>query len=280
MTGRDLSPEPGGVADLPDRGLVVVGGADRGRFLQNLVTNDVGLLETEPVVYAALLTPQGKFLHDFFMISGNGSIFLETEGGARAEDLARRLNLYRLRADVTITVVPRVRVLAQMSGAPHPPPFPESRIYPDPRDPEMGFRVLILPSGTLSEIIESNKAFDVWDRRRIALRIPDGSRDIVLEQDNIIETGLGRLNGVSFTKGCYVGQEVTARLNHRGLSKKHLYALHAARPLPPPGTDIRLSDGRLVGQMRSSRADLGLALLRDDLVAALGEEGLFIPYDR
>ncbi|HRC26876.1 MAG TPA: folate-binding protein [Alphaproteobacteria bacterium] len=270
-----MRPGSDGAVLLDGRGTVVVGGAGRMSFLQNLVTNDLRLLDTQAAIYAALLTAQGKFLHDFFIVEQGETLVLECEGGARAEDLARRLSTYRLRATVEITVRPSVTVWALPSEADFPADLKDSAlVYPDPRHAGMGRRALmaqdLIPLSTPGD-------FDFYDRRRIALCLPDGSRDILPEQDTVIEAGLDRCHGVSFTKGCYVGQELTARLHHRGLAKKRLRAIRTALDFPPWGADIRLKDGRLAGTMRSSCGDAGLAMLRDDLTDALWAEGIFIP---
>ncbi len=266
---------PGGAVLLDGRGAVVVSGADRMSFLQNLVTNDLRLLDTQAAIYAALLTAQGKFLHDFFIVGQGETLVLECEGGARAQDLARRLSVYRLRAAVEIAVYPSVTVWALPSEADFPAGLKDSTLaYPDPRHAGMGRRVLRMND---TDAPYATGDFDLYERRRIALCLPDGSRDILPEQDTVIEAGLDRCHGVSFTKGCYVGQELTARLHHRGLAKKRLRAIRTASDFPPWGTDLRLKDGRLAGTMRSSRGDTGLAMLRDDLTDALWAEGLFTP---
>ena len=244
---------------LPGRGLVHLEGGERHGFLQGLISHDIEFLTSgaRAALYACLLTAQGKFLHDFFVSEGDGFTLLECEGGARAADLHRRLGFYRLRAQVTLSVEENVPVYAVFGGAPRPG-------YPDPRHEALGWRSLTRPEGL------PEKPFAEWDRRRIALAVPDGSRDMVPEQSTLLECGIDGLNGVSFEKGCYVGQELTARMKHRGLAKKHLYPVRATGPMPLPaaGTDIHV-DGRLIGEMRSSCGDLGLALLKDEAADAL-----------
>src|SRR5262249_1470075 len=107
------------------------------------------------------------------------------------------------------------------------------------------------------------KPFEVWDAHRIRLCIPDGSRDMIPGVSTLLECNIDRLNGVSWDKGCYMGQELTARMHYRGLAKKHLYAIQSDHPLPAFGEEIRI-DGQLIGEMRSSCGDVGLALLKDD----------------
>lgn len=257
-----MSAATGLCVSLPNRGMVRISGADGLAFAQNLFTNDLTLLGIQPCLYACLLTPQGKFLHDFFITKDGGDLILECEGGARAEDLARRLERYRLRAAVSIDLKTSIRVEAFLppEGQSEAPPG----FTPDPRHPEMGARA-VFPDEASEETAGRN--FAQWDRRRILLGIPDGSRDMVPESSTLIESGVDRLHGVSFTKGCYVGQELTARMHHRGLAKKHLVPVRCAGGVcPEPGTDIRL-ENRLVGQMRSSCGDVGLALIRDEALS-------------
>lgn len=232
---------------LPGRGLIHMEGEDRISFLQNLISNDMGLLQKQKSLYACLLTAQGKFLHDFFIQQGDGFLLIDCEGGARAQDLYQRLNLYRLRAKVKISVEEHNDVYAV---------FGQQTGVPDPRHGAMGWRTF-----EKSQEIEE-KPFAEWDRHRIRLCVPDGSRDMAVEKSTLLECNIDRLNGICFKKGCYVGQELTARMHHRGLAKKHLYAIEGGS-LPAPGADIMI-DGRLTGEMRSSCGDLGLALLRDE----------------
>lgn len=233
---------------IPDRGLIELEGQDTVSFLQRLITQDMTLLETQPAIYACLLTPQGKFLHDFFISKGPNVILLECEGSARAHDLYERLKKYRMRADVKISIEDNVPVYACFNCAP-------DGSYADPRHEEMGVRAFIHPENT------EEQAFETYERHRITLGIPDGSRDAELERSTLAELNLDKLNAVSFTKGCYVGQELTARMEHRGLAKKHLLPVQGAS-LPSPFVPLKLDDIEL-GEMRSSCGDVGLALIRD-----------------
>jgi tRNA-modifying protein YgfZ len=221
---------------LPNRGLIHIEGEDRVSFLQGLVTNDVAKAAHERIVYASLLTPQGKFLHDFFIHAGDGFLLLDCEGGARAKDLYERLLKFRLRAKVRISVEENHPVYAVF----------HSRVgLPDPRHTALGHRTFQKPD--LEE-----KPFEEWDRLRISLCIPDGSRDLEIEKSTVQEGRIDMLNGVDFQKGCYMGQELTARIHYRGLAKKHLYTVTTATSFLPPFTD--LPNG---GQMRSSCGDIG-----------------------
>ena len=244
---------------LKNRGLIHVEGTDRHEFLQNLITNDLQLLKPGQALYACLLTPQGKFLHDFFVSEGNGFILLECEGGARAQDLYKRLNAYRLRADVKISVEEDIPVYAIFGEKSQPG-------YTDPRHSNMGYRSFTKPD-------LQQQPFEFWDRQRIQLCIPDGSRDMIPEQSTLDESHIEKLNGVSYDKGCYVGQELTARMHYRGLGKKHLYAIQGH--LPKPGAEIK-AEGKTIGEMRSSCNDIGLALLKDDSLSKLQTVNLMV----
>ncbi|MGE4312641.1 MAG: folate-binding protein YgfZ [Pseudobdellovibrionaceae bacterium] len=233
---------------IPNRGLIELEGEDAVPFLQRLISNDMALLETQPAIYACLLTPQGKFLHDFFVSRGPNVILLECEGGARAHDLFERLKKYRLRAKVNISVEDNVPVFACFNNTP-------DASYPDPRHAEMGHRAFIHPEGA------EEKPFEIYDEHRIRLGIPDGSRDAELERSTLAELNLDKLNAVSFQKGCYVGQELTARMEYRGLAKKHLVAI-TGKSLPSPFLPLEI-DGEELGEMRSSCGNVGLALIRD-----------------
>lgn len=263
---------------LPDRGVLAVSGPDRGAFLQGLVSNDVEKLAAGHAVYAALLTAQGKYLHDFIMVEQDGSIWLDAEA-ARLADLKRRLSIYRLRAKVEIAERPDLAVAAIFgAGAlavfdlPTEPGAARARdggmVLVDPRLAELGARV-IAARGRLAQPVASGLTpadFPAYDRHRLALGIPDGSHDLVPEKSILLESGFDELNGVDWQKGCYVGQELTARTKYRGLIKKRLFPVRIEGPAPAPGT-IVMADGHDAGEVRSSRDGLGLALLRLDAVA-------------
>lgn len=242
---------------LKKRGLIHVEGEDRYAFLQGLTSNDVTKVKKEKILYNCLLTPQGKFLHDFFVIHGEGFLLLDCEGGARADDLYERLNKYRLRSDVFLSVEHEHPVYAIFSDDKRD----HNSSLADPRHFKMGRRTFEKPS--LPEA-----AFEEWDKERIALGIPDGSRDMEIERSTLLECHIDKFNGLDWDKGCYMGQELTARMHHRGLGKKHLYTITSDAPLPAPFTDIHLN-GSLIGNMRSSCDNIGLALLKDEVIEEL-----------
>jgi folate-binding protein YgfZ len=259
---------------LDDRGVLAVSGADRRSFLQGLVSNDVEKVGPAQARYAALLTAQGKYLHDFMMIEFDEVIWLEAEAG-RLGDLKRRLSIYRLRARAALDERPELAVavvfgagalvamdLSEEPGAARP--FGSGVALVDPRLVALGARC-ILPSIDIRPALEgiglAESGFPAYDRLRIELGIPDGGRDLVPEKSILLEAGFDELNGVDWQKGCYIGQELTARTKYRGLIKKRLVPVEIDGPAPAPGTIIT-ADGREVGEMRSACDGRGLALLR------------------
>jgi len=250
---------------LPGRGLIRIEGDDRVSFLQGLITNDLQKLSADRALYACLLTPQGKFLHDFFLIETDGALLIECEGGARTQDLMKRLSLYRLRAKIGLSAQESVPVHAVIGGEDLPDPAPAAPFYADPRHPQMGWRLHgPAPAGM------EQRPFAAWDLHRIRLGVPDGSRDLEPERSSLLDYNMDRMNAISFTKGCYVGQELTARMKHRGLAKKHLHPVLIQDISLNSGDDI-LVNGHVAGLMRSACGGEGLALLKDDALALLGD---------
>lgn len=246
---------------LPDRGLIHVEGTDRKSFLQGIISNDINALKPGTIIYSCLLTPQGKFLHDFFIHEGEDFILIDCEGGARAQDLYKKLSIYKLRSDVKLSIEEYNEVYALLGDS-------SSKGLQDPRHGGMGARSFEKPSGL------EEKEFDLWDKQRIRLCIPDGSRDIEVDRGLLLESRIDELSGVSFDKGCYMGQEVTARMHYRGLTKKHLYSITSAdNALPETGSDIMI-DGSYIGNMRSQSDNIGIALLKDSAVDRLPDIGL------
>jgi tRNA-modifying protein YgfZ len=268
---------------LENRGVLAVTGPDRATFLQGLVSNDTARVNSERAVYAALLTPQGKYLHDFMMVESGEAIWLDAEA-ARLGDLTRRLSIYRLRAKVTLDERPDLAVAAVFEGVALGLPgdvgaaraLGDGIAFIDPRLASLGARA-ILPRERIRQELAAAGAteadFAEYDRLRLSLGVPDGSRDLVLDKSILLESGFDELNGVDWDKGCYIGQELTARTKYRGLIKKRLFPVRIDGPAPEPGTIITL-DGREAGEMRSSQDGMGLALLR--LEAVEGKQKLAV----
>jgi folate-binding protein YgfZ len=266
---------------LPERGLLVVAGEERVGFLQGLVSNDVAKVGEARAIHAALLTAQGRYLHDFFIAAAGEMLVLDCEA-ARLPDLQRRLGLFRLRAKVTIAPDTADRAVfaafgegaAAGLGLPDEAgaaiPFAGGTAFVDPRLAALGVRVVAPREAAAKALRDAGfapAAFADWDRLRLVLGVPDGSRDLPVEKAILLESGFDELNGVDWKKGCYIGQELTARTKYRGLVKKRLMPVAIEGAIPAPGTVIRMGDAE-AGELRSGRDGIALALLRLDAVAS------------
>jgi len=261
---------------LQDRGVLAIGGDERASFLQGLISNDTARISEERAIYAALLTAQGKYLHDFILVAHDEAIWLDGET-ARLADLRRRLTMYRLRAKVTIDERPELAVAAIYGGATAGGPGAAERladgvVLTDPRLAALGARA-VLPRDKIRAALRDGGAVEgdvaEYDRLRLGLGVPDGSRDLALDKSILLESGFDELNGVDWDKGCYIGQELTARTKYRGLIKKRLFPVRIDGPAPEPGAVV-MRDGHEAGEMRSSRGGVGLALLRLEAIAGGG----------
>lgn len=257
---------------LPHRALVAVGGEDRIAFLQGMISNDMRHVEAGAVLWAAFLTPQGKFLHEFFVIPQGDTVLLECERDRR-DDLITRLSRYKLRAKVTLAPLDTLEVgVAWGDGASTAletadrPGTVTVRgagvIYTDPRLQGAGVR-FALPPAQAAALPLTPSTPDSYDAHRIGLGLPDGSRDLEVEKALLLENGFEELHGVDFKKGCYIGQELTARTHYRALIKKRLMPVTIAGATPAPGEALTL-DGKDAGEMKSAAGANGLALVRLD----------------
>ncbi|MDP6120863.1 MAG: folate-binding protein [Rhodospirillales bacterium] len=260
---------------LEDRGFIAVEGEDAHSFLQGLISNDVEKAGAGRAIHAAFLTPQGKYLHDFFVVQMEDALYLDCEA-ARLDDLKRRLSMCRLRAKVTLDDASGAFAAAALFGENAGAAFGFSAepgtvlafaggvIYVDPRLAAAGARA-VLPAAAARQVLADTGFEDAgresYDEIRLRLGLPDGSRDMAVEKALLLESGFEELNGVDFEKGCYMGQELTARTKHRGLVKKRLMPVDIDGPLPATGTPI-LCGGKEAGEMRSSHGTRGLALMR------------------
>lgn len=267
---------------LPHRGVLTLSGQDRHSFLQPLVSNDLAKVSKDRCIHAALLTPQGKFLHEFFILEvDNEVLLLETEL-ERLADLQKRFLYFRMHSkvnffqctDLQVAVVFGIdteQLLTRGKGV-HSfsnEPFMEKKensvfFYTDPRLPQAGVRI-IGKSSMIERILDSfgctAAPLDSYEKRRVELGLPDGSRDIIVERSGLLECGFDELHGIDFSKGCYIGQEVTARSKYRGLVKRRLIPVIIEGPTPEPGTILTL-DNQEVGEMRSAATGVGLASVR------------------
>ncbi len=254
---------------LPQRGVISVSGEDRYNFLQAIISNNINKVSAHNSIYAALLTPQAKFLYEFFITAVEDSLLLETES-ARLDDLNRKLASLRLRAQVTLTMKPEMAVAVAFGEGVAATLDDVRRLigrgvaYIDPRLSEGGVRLLGKQEclvKTLRGIGCREVKYATYEKFRLEYGLPDGSRDLVIGRAGLLEHGFEELNGIAFNKGCYIGQEVVTRSKYRGLVKKRLVPVVIDGPVPTPGTLLFL-DNQKAGEMRSSIESIGLALIR------------------
>lgn len=260
------------IALLDDRGVVRVTGEDATAFLDNLVTNDVTGMAPGTARFAALLTPQGKILFDFFVVRVADGYLLDVARDKAAE-LAKRLTLYKLRAKVAIDDVSAGYQVGVAWRAAQDPIRDGALFYADPRSEKLGFRFIAIADyapTTLSSVGTEPTATD-YHAHRIALGIPEGGRDYAYGDAFPHEVNMDRLNGVSFTKGCFVGQEVVARMQHKTVVRKRVTRVEAADPLTS-GAEVNVGDA-VIGSIGSVSGNQGMALLRLDRVIEALDKG-------
>jgi folate-binding protein YgfZ len=264
-------------AFLPDRGVVKVGGEDARNFLNGLVTTDVTLLQPGLGRFGGLLTPQGKIITDFLITeapAGHGGGFLIDAPRALAPGLAVKLGFYKLRAKVTVeNLSDSLGVLAAWDGEPVMKP---DLSFADPRHAALGWRILVPEElkQKVADLIGADLAdSDAYEAHRIACGAPRGGLDFIYGDAFPHETNMDRLHGVDFDKGCYVGQEVVSRMQHRGTARTRTVKIILDGPSPEPGATILAGD-KSVGTMGSTAGENGLALVRTDRVADALDAGL------
>lgn len=251
-------------ARLPHRGVLLLTGDDRVTFLNGLVSNDVSPTAEGAAVWTAFLTPQGKVIADLFVVPGHSTdgtacLFLETDAD-RLDDLRSRLGRFRLRAKVALSVTDLAVAVTDAA------PVTQTSVtaFSDPRHPQGGTRLIgpadALPPGSAADTL-------LWQRHRLRLGLPEGSTDLAPEQGFALEYGFDDLKGVDFRKGCFIGQETTARMKWKHLTRKRLLPVHLDGPSPAAGTPVLDNGGIEVGTLRSAVEDgqggtLALALLK------------------
>jgi folate-binding protein YgfZ len=262
---------------LPERGVLKVVGDDARKFLHGLVTADMLGLAPGTARFGALLTPQGKIIADFFVTeapqSEGGGFFLDIPR-ALAITLVDKLNLYKLRAKVLVEDLTEILgVLAVWDGA---GAAKQGLTYVDPRLPTLGFRVMIPPHRAIAAASELGAALvgaEGYEAHRIALGVPRGGVDFAYGDAFPHEADMDQLGGVDFAKGCYVGQEVVSRIEHRGIARTRAVALRYDGAAPASGTPITAGE-RQVGTMGSAARGRGIALVRLDRVAEAEQAAL------
>jgi len=238
------------IAELTDRAVIALAGPEARTFLQGLITNDANAVAPGQAAYAALLTPQGKILFDFLIVEGEGGLLLDSRREAR-DALVKRLSLYKLRAKVEIKPRDDLGVFTGLESG-----------FADPRLPALGMRA-IAPKVAVS----AEPGPGAYLATRLDLGVPEGV-DFGSDRMFALDAGLDELHAVSFDKGCYVGQELTARMKHRGTARKRLIVVAApdGGPLPEPGTQVT-ANSQEIGAIVSTYGARGFALVRLDRLA-------------
>jgi folate-binding protein YgfZ len=256
-------------AILTDRGVVRIAGAEAEAFLQGLVTADMDALKPGKACFAGLLTPQGKILFDFLILRADGGFLVDCRADALA-DLVKRLNFYKLRAKVEIAEESGARaVVALWGGEPQTGLF-----FEDPRAAALGFRAIVEKGEAERRLAEAGAeivSLEDYHGHRIFLGVPEGGRDFPFGDTFPHEADMDRLSGVSFAKGCFVGQEVVSRMQHRGTARSRILPV-AIDGQAEPGAEIGAA-GKPVGSLVAVRDGRGLALLRLDRVEAARKAG-------
>jgi folate-binding protein YgfZ len=270
------------MALLPDRGVVRVVGCDAEKFLNGSITADLNLLAKQAAVHSALLTTQGKMMFEFFALKAPDGAFLLETTRHLADDLVKRFKMFVLRSKVEIENVSGAwEVAACWGGA---PAASDKRIvYADPRLPELGSRLIAAnPPGFAADPgdVEGEAEWvstDAYHAHRIALGVPEAGKDFPIGDTYPHEADFDQLNGVSFAKGCFVGQEIVARMKHKGTVRKRVVPVEAEAPLRS-GAPIMVGEAE-IGTVGSVAGTRGLALVRLDRAAEASAKGQAILAD-
>ncbi|GAA0778292.1 YgfZ/GcvT domain-containing protein [Roseibium denhamense] len=262
------------LALLPNRAVIRVGGPEAQHFLQNLVTSDIDSVSDTSGGYGALLTPQGKIQFDFLIYKSGGTYLIDTPRET-ASDLLKRLTFYRLRSKVDLELADDTLAVLALWGSDKDVASALVSVA-DPRLEDLGRRIVGPADAIAEELGTAPEGPEAYHAHRIALGVPEGLEDYAYSEIFPHDAGLDQLNGVSFSKGCYVGQEVVSRVHHRGTARKRFVLVESAENLPAMGTDVT-ADGKSIGTSGSSTAlgdvHKGLALLRLDKAKAALDNG-------
>ena len=257
---------------LQDRGVLAVSGEDKISFLQGLVSNDVNLISDTRSIYAALLTPQGKFFCDFFMSQHKYGFLLECDLNI-LNDLKKKLQMHKLRSKIDLEdISEKFDVVAGFGDSIHSSvgltgdpgktiQVSNGIIMVDPRLGAMGLRMLLMKNSppTFGQLKECDN--NDYELLRITSGVPDGVQDMQFQKTILLEAGFDELNGINWSKGCYMGQELTARTKYRGLIKRRLISVSVDGTLPKPGTLIMFGE-KEAGEIRSGVGNAAIALMR------------------
>lgn len=278
------------IAHLPERGLIELKGPDSASFLQGLITNDIGRVrgsgKDSAALFAGLLSPQGKILFEFFVAPApsQDGLILDCHA-SHAADLLKRLGLYKLRAKIEIADRSASLAVAVLWDAPQPPGAPpgDGVLVQDPRLPQMGWRLIAPPQSIQGWAARANcreASASNYEAHRISLMIPEGGKDYAFADAYPHEASYDQLHGVDFKKGCYVGQEIVARMEFRKTTRTRIVGVNTSdgAALPPPGAAL-LAGETHVGVLGSSVGSHGLALVRLDRVGEALAKGSAITAD-
>ena len=254
---------------LHDRGLIAVTGKDARSFLQGLITNDIRKVVSRRSIYSAILTPQGKLIYDFFIVASDNDLLIDCNSTLKS-DLIRRFNMYKLRADINIEdrscdflVLSSLQTQKSVEVSCR---WLNGVIFTDPRCPKMGHRAVVPITGSefiFGETSVPTNGNGIYESTRIRVGIPDCAIDCLPGEFFALECCLDEFGGISFEKGCFIGQEVTTRMKHRKLVRKKLVPISIDATVVPHGTPI-FDENAKVGEIRSCRDGHGIAMLRLD----------------
>ncbi len=238
------------MTSLTNRAIIEISGIDRKKFLQGLITNDVEKASESNLIYSAMLNAHGRFLYDFFIFDDGEKLVLDCFA-ERRDEIVKKLNLYKLRSQVEIKKNDDLKVFFNQ----------ESKGFADPRNPELGYRLYSSASETANE--DSKLEYDFF---RISLKIPESENDLTYEKSFILEFGFDDLNAIDYKKGCYVGQELTARTHYRGEIRKKIFHVKIDAEKIEKNSEI-YCEGKSAGLILSSvfyKNELhALALIKD-----------------
>jgi hypothetical protein len=261
---------------LPDRGVVKVAGDDARRFLNGLATNDIGKVTPESPCFAALLTPQGKIIADFIVAESppeDGSAFFLDCPKALAPTLVQKLNFYKLRAKVIVEDLSEVLGVMAVWGGSADSEY--GLCYPDPRLAALGTRIMLPPhlaAEAAADLGATPADADGYEAHRITLGVPRGGQDFSYGDIFPHEADMDQLHGVDFGKGCYVGQEVVSRVEHRATARSRVVPIVYDDFSPAPGLPVMAGE-KQIGTLGSTARGRGLALLRLDRIADAAAAG-------
>ncbi|MDG7055696.1 MAG: folate-binding protein [Wolbachia endosymbiont of Menacanthus eurysternus] len=240
---------------LQSRGVIVLYGPDTRDFLQGIITNDVNKLDSQKAIYSLLLSPQGKYLYDFFLIRYGKYILLECEN-VYLQQIIEKLDLLKTYLKVKIKDVSSLYKVGIWFNTKSTECDESQIIFQDPRHKSLGMRII-----HKGEIKEPAGDFTQYEKVRIQNLVPDGARDMVQNSSFPLQYLIDKVNGISFDKGCYIGQEVVNRMSRQETFRRKLYFVEGNSALPNIGTKVTNENNEEIGELRSSVDNIGLALL-------------------